>query len=239
MKPILFLLFLHAVNLLPAQDTSFYDAGWNKLETRLNAVFYEILTRDVPDSGHRLWKTYYASGKLRSERVYAAQLPDGCHRVWFENGQLQKEINYKKGQLHGALLTYWENGHPKRQDFYQHDSLTSGKCTDREGNLLPYFAYEKLPEFPGGMEKLRSYLARELKYPPNARRQEIEGQVKVSFVVNKDGSIDHIRIQKSVSPELDAEAIRVIRKMPAWQPGQLDGEPDRFAYRLPVTFRLQ
>jgi protein TonB len=96
-----------------------------------------------------------------------------------------------------------------------------------------------MPEFKGGEEELFKYLGKELKYPKVARRNEVEGTVKVNFVVNKDGSVSDIKIVQSVSKELDDEAIRVIKKMPKWTPGKQDGEAVRVSYNLPFKYRLR
>lgn len=98
---------------------------------------------------------------------------------------------------------------------------------------------EEQPMYPGGMQELMKYLQKEMKYPKEAQDKGIQGRVIVQFVVNKDGSICDEHVVKSVDPQLDAEAIRVIRSMPNWIPGKQRGEPVRVRFTLPLTFRLQ
>ncbi|MBD5284607.1 MAG: TonB family protein [Bacteroides sp.] len=74
------------------------------------------------------------------------------------------------------------------------------------------------PQFPGGKEALDNYITTNLKYPERPLNQGIEGVVKVEFTVNTDGSIGSIKIVRLVDPDLEAEAIRLVKSMPAWIP---------------------
>ena len=98
---------------------------------------------------------------------------------------------------------------------------------------------EQMPQYPGGPAALMQFLAQNIRYPEAAHKAGIQGRVIANFVVEKDGSITEGRIVKSVSPELDAEALRVINSMPNWIPGMQNGEAVRVKYTIPVTFQLQ
>ncbi len=97
---------------------------------------------------------------------------------------------------------------------------------------------EKQPEFPGGMAELMKYLQKNIKYPTVCQEQGIQGRVIVQFVVNSDGSIVDPQVAKAVNPYLDKEALRVVRTMPKWSPGEQRGKKVRVRFTLPVTFRL-
>ena len=97
---------------------------------------------------------------------------------------------------------------------------------------------EEMPQFPGGMRACMQFLARNVKYPASAQEAKEQGKVLVSFVVNTDGTIVDTQVIKSVSPDLDKEALRVIGSMPKWQPGKQKGEPVRVRYTMPINFRL-
>lgn len=101
-----------------------------------------------------------------------------------------------------------------------------------------YDVVEKMPEFPGGKEALKYYVASSIKYPAEAEKAGIQGRVHTAFIVEKDGCVTGARAMTSVDPQLDAEAIRIIRNMPKWTPGMQDGKPVRVKYLVPVTFRL-
>ena len=98
---------------------------------------------------------------------------------------------------------------------------------------------ETMPYFPGGQELLLKYLAVNIKYPASAVKAKKQGRVVVTFIVQKDGSVTHAKIAKSIDPELDAEALRVVRGMPKWIPGTQLGKPVNVKYFLPVKFSLQ
>lgn len=99
-----------------------------------------------------------------------------------------------------------------------------------------YDVVEQMPQFPGGPQEIFRFLHETIKYPEKSKRAGINGRVIVTFVVEKDGSISQAKITKSVSEELDAEALRVIGAMPKWTPGRQDGKAVRVRYTLPVTF---
>ena len=98
---------------------------------------------------------------------------------------------------------------------------------------------EQMPEFPGGMGEAMKFLAKNIKYPVAAQQAKIEGRVIVQFVVGKDGSISDVHTVRSVSPELDAEAIRVVSMMPKWNPGKQRGKAVSVSFTMPIMFRLQ
>lgn len=98
---------------------------------------------------------------------------------------------------------------------------------------------ETMPQFPGGQKVMMKYLAANIKYPATAAKYKKQGRVIVTFIVQKDGSVTHAKIAKSVDPELDAEALRVVRAMPKWTPGTQFGKPVNVKYTLPVNFSLQ
>ena len=97
---------------------------------------------------------------------------------------------------------------------------------------------EEMPDFPGGMKALMDYLSKNVKYPVEAHAIGAQGRVIVSFTVKKDGSIADTKVERSVNPYLDKEAMRVIAAMPKWQPGKQRGEAVNVRFTVPVAFRL-
>ena len=98
---------------------------------------------------------------------------------------------------------------------------------------------ETMPQFLGGKLMLMKYLADNIKYPASAVKAKKQGRVIVTFIVQKDGSVTHAKIAKSIDPELDAEALRVVKGMPKWTPGTQNGKPVSVRYMVPVKFSLQ
>jgi protein TonB len=102
-----------------------------------------------------------------------------------------------------------------------------------------YTHVEEMPQFPGGEAELMKWLKDNLNYPVIAAEQGIQGRVTLRFVVKPDGTVDDVKIQKSLDPNCDKEAQRVVKKMPKWIPGRQNGNPVYVYYSLPITFRLQ
>jgi len=101
-----------------------------------------------------------------------------------------------------------------------------------------FTAVEQPPTFPGGDKALYEFIGRELRYPTVAQENGVEGRVVVQFVVQKDGSIGQAKVVKSVDPDLDKEALRVVRKLPKFVPGKMNGQAVNVWYTLPVRFKL-
>ena len=95
------------------------------------------------------------------------------------------------------------------------------------------------PSFPGGDAARIAFLSNNLKYPAVAMEQGIQGRVVSQFVVDKDGSITDVKVVRSLDPMLDKEAVRLVKSMPKWTPGKLNGSPVRVKCILPISFRLQ
>jgi TonB family protein len=94
-------------------------------------------------------------------------------------------------------------------------------------------------EFPGGINKARQFIADNLQYPEEAQEEEIEGTVRVKFVIEKNGALTNIEIVNKLGYGCDQEVIRVLKRMPKWTPAMLKGAPVRSQFTMPVSFRLQ
>ena len=95
-----------------------------------------------------------------------------------------------------------------------------------------------MPEYPGGLSALHKFIASEVRFPAEARRNNEIGEVIVAFTVGVDGSISGVRVLKSVSESLDKEAVRVIKQMKYWYPGKRNGKPVRADMSIPINFKL-
>lgn len=98
---------------------------------------------------------------------------------------------------------------------------------------------DQLPEFPGGLEAYMKFMQDNLKYPKECEEKGEEGRVLIQVVIDKEGNVTNAELKKSVNELLDAEALRVVKSMPKWIPGQDGGEAVDVKYVIPVTFRLQ
>lgn len=103
---------------------------------------------------------------------------------------------------------------------------------------LAVISLDVLPVFPGGDDGLMDYITRRVMYPASAQVQGIEGRVYISFVIDKDGTIKNVEVVKSLNPSCDKEAVRVIKGMPKWTPGQKAGVCVPVFYTIPIQFKL-
>ena len=113
------------------------------------------------------------------------------------------------------------------------------KPVEEEATEEIFVVVEQQPEFPGGTGALMKFLGDNIKYPVIAQENGIQGRVITTFVVERDGSITDVQVVRGQDPSLDKEAVRVIKTMPKWKPGQQRGKPVRVRFTLPVQFRLQ
>jgi len=102
----------------------------------------------------------------------------------------------------------------------------------------PLMLVEEMPQFPGGPTKMYEFLKKNLRYPELASDNNIQGTVTLTFVVGVDGAITNIQVARSLDPDCDAEAIRVVKMMPKWSPGKQGGKTVRVQYVLPVKFTI-
>ena len=98
---------------------------------------------------------------------------------------------------------------------------------------------EQMPEFPGGNDALMKWLMENVKYPEEAKKQGIQGAVSLRFIVTPDGSVEDVKVMKSLDPLLDQEAVRALKLLPKFTPGRQNGKAVYVYYSLPVRFRLE
>ena len=101
-----------------------------------------------------------------------------------------------------------------------------------------YTVIEVAPEFPGGVDSMYAFISRNIKYPEEALKNNVSGNVYVTFVVEKDGQITSTRLLRDIGAGCGQEALRVVRSMPKWKPGTSQGKPKRVQFNLPLVFTL-
>ena len=102
-----------------------------------------------------------------------------------------------------------------------------------------YAVLEERPEYPGGMKEAIKYIQTHIQYPPAAIYKKIQGRVWIESVIDRNGKVVQPKVAYSVHPLLDQEALRIVRMMPDWKPGKLNGETVKVKYSFPVTFRIE
>lgn len=109
------------------------------------------------------------------------------------------------------------------------------KTSDKEIHAI----LEERPKYPSGMDEVVKYIQTHIQYPPTAVYKKIEGKVWIESVIDRDGKVVQPKVAYSVHPLLDQEALRIIKMMPDWRPGKLNGETVKVKYVFPVTFRIE
>ena len=205
---------------------------------------------------------YYSNGLLREVRAYLPADKDfkesyrintfndstGKALVTAGNGhyasydrlnKTRAEGDLKGGLKHGEWQMSVKNDSILLNEVYSTGVLVKGTAKFANGEVLTYDKPETLPQFPSGINGFSTFLGRTLRYPADAQRNNIQGRVMVSFVVEKDGSLTDIHpVGKSPSPLLSDEAIRVLNESPKWQPGIQYGRAVRVKYTVPIVFNL-
>ncbi len=116
---------------------------------------------------------------------------------------------------------------------------TSSAPVSKQGDKDNVFTVvEKMPSYPGGIDKMIQFLSMNIKYPEDAKAKGIEGTVFVTFIVKDDGTVSNVKILRGIDKSCDMEAIRVVKMMPKWIPGEQKGEKVNVAYSLPVKYKL-
>lgn len=156
----------------------------------------------------------------------------------YVDGQIYKDGKWQSIDNENTFTTppmFVEGSHqvsPRSTD------VSNRYSTDMSDPNAVYQVTEQMPEFPGGDEKLLDFIKKNLRYPKEAIQNNIQGRVICEFIVEKDGTLSNTKIVRSLSPECDKEAIRIINAMPKWEPGRMRNVRVRTIYTIPVAFRL-
>lgn len=122
--------------------------------------------------------------------------------------------------------------------FAQTEAITIREDAEVQDPNAPFNLVEEMPVYPGGQDAMFAYISKNLKYPKEAMEKGIQGTVIVSFVVEKDGSINGVKTMRGIGGGCDEEAVRVVQGMPKWTPGKQQGKEVRVQYNLPIRFKL-
>ncbi|WP_266203638.1 energy transducer TonB [Pontibacter kalidii] len=182
---------------------------------------------------------WHRNGNLKIEGNYSHNKLHGEYRAWYEGGQLYYKRLYEKGMEEDTLKAYYESGKLRRVEMYDSGEMVSGKLYSEAGKEVVFFPMTQLPSFPGGEYDMLRFLASNIKYPKHMQKAGVQGLVVLSFVVQPDGTFKDIEVVKGVHPDGDAEAVRVLQKMPLWKPGLEEGKPTDMHFVLPVRYSIR
>jgi len=137
---------------------------------------------------------------------------------------VSKMKDWKPGELNGKKVRV----HVNAPIYFKEELYTDSRI---------YTDLDTMPTFPGGSVELMSYIESELVYPEIARKVNINGVVDIDFVIEKDGSVSNVTVNKGLGYGCDEAAAKVILRMPKWEPGYYLGKPARTLLSVPVTFK--
>lgn len=233
-------------------------------EIRNGYFIYYYPTHTKSDEGYYkndkkegMWKHYFLSGILASEVPYKNGLKNGYTVYYDSTWGYRSEIGYYNNDERDTmwtkfypqirnpkyyavyqdkkikkLYTYYPSGPLKRKEVYG-KLFTSKHCYDSLGHTVPYFPYTQLPVFA---ENIDSFIKANTRYPKDVREKNINGEVKVGFVVEPDSTIDYIRIVQPLDDDCDDEALRIIENVKVTRPALIDGVPDKYYMEATVPF---
>lgn len=124
--------------------------------------------------------------------------------------------------------------------FEKQEEIKEEVKIEKKEEVVIYDVVDEPADFPGGMAAARAYLGNNIKYPQTAVDMSIEGKCYLKFIVSESGNISNVKVVRGVQdcPECDAEAVRVIKSMPNWKPGKVNGKAVNSTFTLPVQFKL-
>jgi periplasmic protein TonB len=140
--------------------------------------------------------------------------------------------------LNATSIAQNQNSNQQRKKESPKDKTDSIRSKAIEEKVYCYVT-EQMPQYPGGESALLNFIYKNLKYPESAIKDKIQGKVVVRFVVTESGEIDKIGVIRSLQPDCDKEAIRVIKLLPKFIPGKQSGKLTKVWFTLPVTFKLE
>lgn len=204
---------------------------------------------------HGVCKYYYDNGVLKCEESYNDNgLKDGEFKSFYKNGQLESRYTYMNGEKHGIYKEYNEEGKLIEEGRYEYgnrkyypirgdneavreETVTSSNRESTNKDVI-YEKAERMPQFKGGESELYKFIADNLRYPSRAAEAGIQGRVTVKFIVDVNGNILNPKITRRIDSSLEEEALRIVRLMPKWIPGQINGQNVSVYFTLPIQFKL-
>ena len=231
-----------------AQDKNqFYALDAKMNQTVLDSSKY-ILWIHKEDSTKWQWDYYYSWGALVKSTTYLdhdGNVLNGRFCIYNNFGNLDSTGVYENGKKNGIFIKLAslskDSIHILRQYEYEHDSLVRFTNLTGENNNKSHqdTTGSKESEYPGGNPAWTSYVVHNLKFPERALTKKIQGEVRICFLVDKEGNVKDPFIEKSVEYSLDQEAVKLIRDSGQWIPGQKDGVPVAAYKTQPVAFELE
>ncbi|GGI27711.1 hypothetical protein GCM10008119_29010 [Pedobacter mendelii] len=115
--------------------------------------------------------------------------------------------------------------------------MTICNLESRAQKIYDFVSVDKVPEYPGGMKAFYEYLGKNIKFPERAKKENVQGKVWLSFIVENTGKLTDISVTRGLTKETNAEALRVLTQSPKWNAGIVKGKPVRVKYNININFK--
>lgn len=243
---ITFLLFNSVANSQSKKDTIFYLENWERTTDRSKAFIYGLKNYNKKKTG--LAKYYWVNdGTLHSEQNEKKDKKQGLCTWYYRNGSKLAEGTYKKDVESGRLDWFTASNQRYKVQFYKKGKLehtkhgkvsleASSNIAGSDDTVIEFPEY--IAEFNGGISAMFEYIQQNVNYPSQAIKNNDQGKVYIQFIVEANGEVTEVKVERGVSTELDIEAKRVITNMPLWIPAIENGNTVRCRCRIPIAFTL-
>ncbi len=214
----------------------------------VNPIVY-LLKREI-QLIHEYEADAYASKRVGSKAEYAATLISATFQI---NSEVLLGHSFNRPSSLKSRLIMLSKHNSKKQVWLKYTlTIPLVLCLIFLSNLaisqvkedkvpsddVVFIEVEEKPEFVGGVKAMYKFLGENIKYPQAAIKENIQGRVTAQFIVERDGSINEVKILNGPHPDMNAEVVRLLRKMPNWKPGKQQGKPVRVYYTIPVVFSM-
>lgn len=204
------------------------------LEGELLPVKPQIISMEPYPSDHRAFYAKEIPSVMFTTGKYAEYNTDKDTQSIIDYPMMERELEY----IYNFTLAL---ANQKDAPLF-HATSSEGKKTKGQDGIIQYYECDQMPTFLNSSDPrkfLEQWVYQYLKYPATAVRDGIQGRVMVEFVIEKDGKVSNVRVVRSVSEELDHEAVKVVAASPKWKPGKVNGQKVRCRMTVPVEFILE
>lgn len=204
-----------------------------RLTGELQPVLPEITAVEAYPSDHRSFYACEIPSVMFTTGRYPEHNTDRDTQSILDYDMMERELEY----IYNFLVSVSNQEVPP---MFSSEGRTGKKDTYED--VVPYYECDVRPMFlnsPDPRKFLEKWVYQYIKYPAVAVRDGVQGRVMVDFIIDKDGKVTDVKVSKGVSPELDAEAVKVVSASPKWKPGRVKGEKVRTSMTVSVEFRLE
>jgi TonB family protein len=222
------------------EGSKFHVQQWHIKPEYLMYDGYALISSSKPEVKNGYFKYYDESGHKTKEGEY---LNDGRQGMWiyYFSGTDDIKCTMPFGGVKKpySATWYYPSNQVRKVVEYMPDSARRTTCYDEQGGVIPCTKDDQVFTMPGPAYDFMNFLAANINYPEDAKAGDIQGRVLVQFMVHDNGTISNIHVLQGIGGGCDEEAMRVIRLMPKWIPGTVDGVETDVTFTQPITFRLE